>query len=77
MITESGWDASALEDRYWRTSGSEERFSYDAWNAAVREFVSVVCVEAERTMLATGKLEGAHYAAIQRVLTWLGLEMPA
>jgi hypothetical protein len=34
---------------------------------AVTAYYDAVCRMAETTMIATGKLEGAHYAAMQRV----------
>lgn len=37
--------------------------------AGVREFVAEVERRAEAKMLKTGKLEGAHYAAMKELLT--------
>lgn len=38
---------------------------------AIREFVQRVCVQAESNMELTGKLEGAHYAALKLELAKL------
>jgi hypothetical protein len=42
-------------------------FWIDAQREAIRRFVAEVEKEAEENMLKTGKLEGAHYAAMKRI----------
>jgi hypothetical protein len=39
-------------------------------------FVKEVCIEAEQTMLKTGKLEGAHYNAMKQICKENGIAFP-
>lgn len=40
----------------------------EAFNAGEKEFYAEACKRAERKMLKTGKLEGAHFASMKEMM---------
>jgi len=55
--------------REWEETKEEQKLRWTEVDYdIVKEFVNKICLKAEHKMLATGKLEGAHYAAMREVL---------